>query len=97
MATESDPVSTTMITTTTATQTGPRTFKQKVLVWLWNLVNAVMGGVATAGSTLFAGFVVGAATFTPRQLGCVLAAGGAIAAFNYVRTNRLPAMFEGEG
>lgn len=73
-----------------------RTFKQKVLVWVWNLINAILGGAATAGGAVLTGSAMGAATFTPRQMWSTMLAGAAIATFNYVRTNRLPAMFEGE-
>lgn len=71
-------------------------FRQKLLVWIWNLINAVLGGAATAGGAILTGTAMGAATFTHRQVWSTMLAGAAIASFNYVRTNRLPAMFEGD-
>ena len=75
----------------------PRTFKQKLLVWIWNLINAIFGGVGVAGAAVVGGAATGAATFTPRQLGVVVVGGAIVATFNYLRTNRLPELFDGGG
>lgn len=82
--------------TTPGTTPAPRTFRQKLLVWIWNLVNAVLGGVGVAGTAVVGGAATGAATFTPRQLGVVVVGGAIVALFNYIRSNRLPDLFDGQ-
>lgn len=67
-------------------------FKHRLLVYLWNLVNAIIGGVATAALAAAGGHVIGALTFTWRQLSMVAISGGALSAFNYVRDNKLPSI-----
>lgn len=84
-----------MATDSGQTQT-PKTFKQNLLAWSWNALNALLGGAATAGAAALAGAMSSATPFTPRQIGSVVVAGGIVALFNYVRTNRLPAMFNGD-
>lgn len=66
------------------------TFKHRLLIYVWNLVNAIVSGMATAGASAAGGHMIGAMTFTWRQLTAVAVSGGALSAFNYVRENRLP-------
>jgi len=68
------------------------TFKHRLLVWLWNLLNAVVSGSAAAGGVIGIGKAAGAVTFTFRQLGAVAISCGIVAGMNYLRTNRLPSI-----
>lgn len=83
--------------TTPGTEPTPRTFKQKLLVWVWNAINASMGGAATGGLAILGGAAIGAASYTPRQILSNCLAGAGVALFMYIRSNRLPEMFDGEG
>lgn len=70
------------------------TFKHRLLVFLWNLVNAFVSGMASSGAAAGGGHLIGAMSFTWRQLVAVGVSGGAISAVNYLRTNRLPTIDE---
>lgn len=75
----------------------PRTFKQRMLLWLWNAMNAVIGGMAGAGAGVGIGAITGAASFTNRQFWSMVCGSGIVALFNYIRSNRLPDLFVSQG
>lgn len=85
-----------MATTEPGTSKAPKTFKQKILIWIWNFINAVLGGVGAAGAAVVGGAATGAATFTSRQLLVVVVGGALVSIFNYIRTNQLPELFDGD-
>lgn len=68
------------------------TFKRRLLVWLWDLVNAVVTGTATALGSVVTGEVIGSLDFSPRQLLAVALSGALFGAINYIRQRRLPAL-----
>lgn len=67
-------------------------FKRRLAVWLWDLFNAFLSGIATGLLSIVGGEAVGAVDFTPRQLLVVSIVGGVVSAANYVRNRRLPAI-----
>lgn len=69
-------------------------FRHNLLVWVWNLINASISGMAAAAIAGMGGQVIGAASFTFRQLWAAALGGAAVSAFNYVRENRLPKLEE---
>lgn len=83
------------MSTQPGTQPIPQTFKQRMLLWLWNLINAVIGGVAGAGAGIGVGAAVGATQFTTKQFWAMALGAGVVALFNYLRSNRLPDLFQG--
>lgn len=72
----------------------PSTFNHRLLIFLWNLVNAFVSGMASSAAAAGGGHLIGASSFTWRQLVAVGVSGGAINAVNYLRNNRLPTIDE---
>ena len=66
------------------------TFKHRLVVWVWDLLNAFVSGIATGALSVLGGQAVGAVDFTGRQLAVVSVVGGLVSAANYVRQRRLP-------
>jgi hypothetical protein len=62
-------------------------------VWVWDLVNAAITGLATSMGTVITGEAVGALNFTPRQLIAVAISGAVFGAINYIRQRRLPELY----
>lgn len=65
-------------------------FRHRLKVWIWDLVNAFLSGIATGLLSVVGGEAVGAIDFSPRQLLVVSVVGGVISAANYIRQRRLP-------
>lgn len=70
-------------------------------VWLWSLAAAVIGGVATAGTSWFG--MLGAKavgidvpTLNWQSLGVICISGGISAAFGYLKQSPLPPLVEEE-
>ena len=67
---------------------------QKVILWLYSLVAAGIGGVGTAVSASIAGQAFGAIDFTPRQLSAIAVGGAITAVAAYLKDKPLPRIIE---
>ena len=71
--------------------------KHRVLdwqAWLYSLAAAIIGGGATSIVTVAGGQVLGAASFTPRQLVTVAAVSAIVNAAMYLKQSPLPKVIE---
>lgn len=63
---------------------------KKVLLWMYSATAAAIGGVGTALSASLGGQMIGAVSFTPRQLWAVAIGGAVTAVASYLKTSPLP-------
>lgn len=63
---------------------------KRLIVWVYSLVAATIGGVGTALSAFIAGQAIGAFNFTPRQIGAIAIGGAITAAAAYLKSSPLP-------
>lgn len=62
--------------------------------WLYSFGAGVIGGVATSVLTITGGQVIGAATFTPRQLGTIAVVSLVVNAAMFLKQSPLPKVIE---
>lgn len=62
--------------------------------WVYALCAAVIGGAATSVVSIVGGQMVGAATFTPRQLLTIAAVSAIVNAAMYLKQSPLPKVIE---
>jgi len=75
----------------------PKTFRQRMLIWLWNALNAFVNGFAGVGAADGLVKLSNAAPLTSRQFWSIAIATGVVGLFNYIRSNRLPDLFTTNG
>jgi hypothetical protein len=70
---------------------------RKLVIWVYSLIAATIGGIGTSVGAVVTGQMVGALNFTPRQLGAIAVGGAVSAAAAYLAKSPLPKLDEGDG